>query len=197
MKTSGSRGGIIIALMVAVCVVGLTGCGGATKPVVKPPPGDVKVDLTTPENATRTVLLTIQAELRACAHDDMEAAEKLREQLLAISTADSIGHQLARLPRFKAMLGEDMVKGYIRNWGSKIAYYAEGLHFDRWRRGAADEETVAVIVPASGPDDDALIQVLCLRQKDNNWHVARIEFVTPTLAAAAESQPGSQPATEP
>ncbi len=197
MKTTGSRGCFTVALLVLVCAVGLTGCGGGAGQVVKPPPNAVDVVLTTPEDAARSVLLAIQAELRACAHEDLETAELLREQLRSISTADRIDRQLARLPRFKTMLGEDLVAGYIRNWGSKIAYYAEGIHFDRLRRGAEDAKAVAVIVPASGREDDALIQVLCLLQDDNTWRIARIEFITQTAPVAVESQLRSQPAPQP
>jgi hypothetical protein len=109
-----------------------------------------------------------------------------------VATAE-IEKTLSRLPHFANLLGEDLVAGYIRNWGAAIAYYAEDFHFDRMRRTTSTPASVSVVVPASGPQDDALIQVTCLARSDSTWHVLRIEFITESATAAAASQPAPEP----
>ncbi len=182
---------LLLTLTVAVTLVGCEDNPSGSTP--RPPPELPLVVLDTPENAARGALTYLQAELRAVANGNEQTAEEALEQLRSLVAVESIEKKLNRMPRFKTLLGDDQIKGYIHNWGSAIAYYAEGFHFDRMRRASEAPSKVAVIVPASGKEDDALIQVTCLRQDDDTWHVSRIEFV----AENATSTPASRPASEP
>jgi hypothetical protein len=187
-------------LLVSILVVGtaLSGCDNSrTESASRPAPELPAVALDTPENAARLVLTYLQAELRAVANGDQELAQAALAQLRSMVAAEVIANRLKRMPQFKGLLGDDLVEGYIRNWGSTIAYYAEGFRFERMRRVADTPAQVSLVVPASGSADDALIQVTCLRQDDGTWRVSRIEFGSETTTSTPATQPASPPASEP
>lgn len=153
--------------------------------------------LDTPENAARSVLLCLQAELRAAANRDSQVAEACLEQMLSMVAAENIEKVLRRMPQFTAFLGGDLIEEYVRNWGSAVAYYAEGFRFEDMRCSVNSPARVAVVVPAAGPEDEALIQVTCLRRDDGTWRVSRVEFTTDSAASTPVPPPTTQPASEP
>jgi hypothetical protein len=174
------------------------GCDNPPAPPVLPPPGEVpEVVLETPEDAARSVLACLQTELRARAHQDESVANACLEKLRSAVAAQSLAQTIARMPQFKPALGDDVVEGFIHNWGAAIAYYAEGLHLEQMRRSASSGSVAAVVVPASGAEDDALIQLTCQRGSDDLWRVSRIEFVTEAPSRPVTSQPRSEPASRP
>jgi hypothetical protein len=183
-------------LLMILAIGALVGCeNNPPSSALRPPPELPVVALDTPENAARSALLGLQAQLRAIANNDPQAAQEALNQLRSLVAVEAVQRMLNRMPQFKTLFGDDLIEGYINNWGATIAYYAEGFHFDRMRRGFVAASKVAVLVPASGRDDTALIQVTCLRQDDGTWRVSRIEFVT--LGTTSAPQPATQPASEP
>jgi|GEM_PF-3506100 len=186
----------ITALGALMIVVGA--CERQPPALVQLPPGEAPViDLAAPENAAKTALLSLQAELRAVANEDEETSRTAFDQLRYLIDDESVFEMLNRTPRYKALLGEDLIKGLIENWGSAIAYYAEGLHLDQMRRLSESASKVLVVVPASGAHDDALIQVTCVFSDDDSWHVSRIEFVRPDDVIEPAAPAGSQPTSTP
>jgi len=184
------------ALLLILAIAALVGCeGNPSGSAPRPPPELPPVVLDTPENAARSALTGLQAELRAVANNDPQAAQEALEQLRALVAVKAVEKTLNRMPQFKTLFGDDLIEGYIKNWGATIAYYAEGFDFDRMRRGFVAASKVAVLVPATGREDAALIQVTCLRQEDGTWRVSRIEFVT--LGTTSAPRPATQPASEP
>jgi hypothetical protein len=183
------RGSLIVLMVMAATA--LIGCEGRpAEPRLPPKPGPLpEVVLETPEDAARTALEYLRADLRAVAHRDGQIEEACIERLRTIAAVAAIEQELARWPQFKAVLGDDPIEGYIDNWAAAIAYYAEGFHFDQMRRDFETPSKVAVVVPASGPEDDALIQVTCIREDDGPCRVSRIEFVVeaPTTRPASQS----------
>lgn len=196
LQTRGMR---ITTLLLVPVLAALTGC--ERQPVAVPtlpPPGPVPaVKLDTPEDAARTALTCIQTELRAVAHEDEQTAEQCREQLVRVAAARTIEQTFAKMPQFKMVVGDEMLEGYVANWGSTISYYAQDLHFDRMRRGAAAESQVLVLVPASGAEDDALIQLTCVRETENTWRISRIEFATEPVATQPAPTTAPAPARQP
>jgi hypothetical protein len=181
-------------LLIAALTVALVGCeNNPPASTRRPPPELPPVTLDTPENVARGVLTCLQAELRAVANQDESVADAALTQLRTLAAIESIERNLSRMPQFESLLGDDPIEGYIHNWESAVAYYAEGFHFDQMRRGSEIGSNTTVIVPASGREGNVLIQVTCLRQKDGTWRVSRIELLpeTPT------SQPVRSPATQP
>jgi hypothetical protein len=180
-------------LIVAAAIV-LPGCGQSpSRTAPRPAPELPAVTLDTPENAARSALLCLQAELRASANHDEKTAAAALERLEAIVATDETKAALSRVPQFETLLGEDLIDGYIHNWGSTIAYYAEGLQLERMRRVTHTSGKVAVVVPATGPEDDALIQVTCVRGDGDGWHVSRIEFITKNTTSAPAPPLASEP----
>lgn len=185
-------------LLVVAASAMFVGCDGEPAQPRLPPPGEVpEVVLKTPEEAARSVLACLQTELRARAHHDGQVASACLEKLRTAVAVKTLEQTLARMPQFKVVVGDDLVEGYVHNWGAAIAYYAEQLHFEQMRRASESASRAAVVVPASGPEDDALIQVTCVRGNDKLWRVSRIEFVAQAPSAPPASQPGSQPASGP
>ena len=196
MRELCARNGLIFSILAAAAVI--SGCDNTpSDSASRPAPELPAVILDTPENTARTALLCLQAELRAVANHDEQTAEASLEQLRSLVATEAIEKALSRVPQFEGLLGKDLVEGYIRNWGSTIAYYAEGLRLDRMRRAVDTPAKVSVVVSATGPDDDALIQVTCLRQDDETWRVSRVEFVTEAISSAPVSPPATRPASEP
>lgn len=196
MLACGGRGRL--ALPAVVVAVALMGCENRPpEPAATLPDDWADTVLKTPEDAARNVLTYLQAELRARARHDEQTVRACAEKLRALAAVKTIEQTLARLPQFKTLVGDDAVQGYVDNWGATIAYYAEGLHLEQMRRAAQSNAKVAVIVPASAPDDDALIQVTCVNEGDQLWRIARIEFVVEPPAAAPTSQAALQPASQP
>jgi hypothetical protein len=172
----------------------LVGCEGKpAQPALPPKPGELpEVVLKTPEDAARSALVYLRADLRAVAHRDRQTEEKCLERLRTIAALAAIEQEFAKQPQLKGVVGEPPVEGYITNWAAAIAYYAEGFHFDQMRRSSETPAEVAVVVPASGPEDDALIQVSCIREDDGPWRVSRIEFIVEPAITRPASQPASQ-----
>jgi hypothetical protein len=186
--------------LLLVTAVGLIGCQPRSEVSAPVAAGELPaVVLDTPENTARSALLSLRAHLRAIARQDEPATRECLAQMRTLAAEASIKRTLARRPRFSVLVGNDPIEGYIDNWGAAIAYYAgvsggdDSFHFERMHRISQTPTRVAVGVPASGPDDDALIQVTCVREDDGLWRVSRIEFVVETTSTRPAAPPASQP----
>ncbi len=163
---------------------------------VRPP----AITLDSPEQAVQSLFSGLkQLHDRIAAHDKA-AATHCRQALRAVVAEKELIALIDRHPRIKLAINEngkgDVVDGMVRNWASATSYYIDGVHLDRmYRTKAAKAGRVAVVVPASGPADDALIQVTCVRGTDGRWRVLRVEFVVeaPPLVPATREASGARP----
>lgn len=192
-------GGTVVAL------VGSGGCRRAAPPrgsTIQPP----ALRLDTPEHATRSLLTGLAALHQAIADDDADGVKACRKTLRSVVAREELIGLIDLHPRIKLAITDgtnadeaELVDGMVRNWASATSYYIDGVHLDRMFRaaaaGAQRAGRVAVVVPASGPKDDALIQVTCVRGRDGQWRILRVEFVaeaTP-MTPASQSAPASRP----
>ena len=181
----------------------LAGCQRNTTGLPELPPAEIPPLMPgTPEDSTQTVLLTLQADLRAAAAGDEATRKKALDQLRYMSAEQELMQGLNRMPQYEALLGKDLIGGFIDNWAAIVSYYAEGFHFDRMHRvfdATAHmndkQREVRVVVPASSPGDEALIQVDCVYDEGTDrWLVMRIGFLakdTPPAAHAAGAAPNA------
>ncbi|MFQ5806073.1 MAG: hypothetical protein ACE5I3_06455 [Phycisphaerae bacterium] len=185
-------------LLILAATAAPLGCENQpARPLAVPAGVAPEVVLKTPEDAARSALTCLQADLRAIRNRDEQAAKACLEKLRRVAAVTTIEQTLARMPQFKTIVGDDAIKGFINNWGATIAYYAAGLQLEQMRRVSESASRVGVVVPASGPEDDALIQVTCVRGADDLWRVSRIEFVVETPTARPARPPATQPASQP
>jgi predicted small lipoprotein YifL len=185
------------AMLVATVALTLAGCEKPAPTVLPPPDAVPEVNLDTPEDAARSALTLLRSELRAIAQQNEQAADDCLAKLRTLVAVQTIDQRLARLPQFKVVVGGDVIEGYLENWAAAVAYYTEGLHLEQMRRGAQSSTRAAVVVPASGPEDQALIQITCIREDDGLWRVSRMDFVTAFPASQPASQATSQAASQP
>ena len=188
--------GIVGWLAVALLAVVLSACDGrpdsSNSVADVPSAGELYVDLTTPENAARSILLCLVAERRAIARDDKPTALHCRQELQSLAAKEEITRRLRGHPQVSDLSDEQVLDQFTRTWGAIIGYYVEGLDLDRMRRVSLSETSpeASVLVPARGADDAALIRVKCVRSEDKLWRVAAVGF----QAEGATSQPASAPA---
>lgn len=164
----------------------LIGCDSSPAEVQARPAAVIPpISLGTPEDATQTVLLTLQARLRVAAYRDVETAKKALSQLRYLASEADLMRGLDRLPAYKSLLGNDVIEGFVDNWAATVSYYAEGYRLDEMSRVFEsstminDTPTeVHVIVPAAGKDDEAQIQVNCVYDESGDrWLIARVGFL--------------------
>lgn len=144
------------------------------------------VDRSTPESATRTLLLTLKAQLDAGARRDAAGVTAAVNRLaLEIAAADKI---LARLPQrdLPPAVRAAAVKQVAGAWARMVSHYAVEFDFDDMRRGSAGEDEVSVLVSARGVKDATWLQIDCSKI-GREWRVSRIDFL--------RGQPTSKPVT--
>jgi len=192
VRALGTVGWLAVALL-AVVLSACDGRSGSSNSVPDAPPaGEPYVDLTTPENAARSILLCLVAERQAIARKDKPAALRCRRELQSLAAKEEITRRLRGHPHVSDLSDEQVLDQFTRTWGAIIGYYVEGLDLDRMRCTPPTETApeALVLVPARGADDAALIRVKCVRGEDKLWRVAAVGF----QAEGATSQPTSAPA---
>jgi hypothetical protein len=195
------RGGLLravkttLAAAISACVL-VAGCdqpgyeSTAVSVVIK------DQETASPQAVTRTALTSIQQELNAIAAHDRHAADQALAKLVALAAQDAIRQRFAAQPVYRMIVRDDEVRGLAELWSAAVAYYADGIQFDRMRVvPGPDEDTVLVLVPAEGPEDAATLRVECLRDPSGRWRVSRIDFAAP--GAAPTTAPASAPAAGP
>jgi hypothetical protein len=155
----------------------------------------VPASVDTPEVAARTLLRGIQEELRALRRNDRRLASAFHEHLRAAVHEAAVAERFNKAPHYRLLLGQGDVTDRITGvWAADLAYYAEGLHFERMRvvggDGSAPVDTVLVLVPGSGRDDEAWIELTCVRRSDGTWGVSGIDFASGPPAEAGAPPPG-------
>ena len=148
------------------------------------------VDLSTPESAARSLLMTLKAQLDAGGRRDLAAVDAAVAQLAGgIAAADRI---MSSWPTgaVSAAKRSEAVNQITRTWARLISHYAVSFEFDKMRRGATRPETVLVLVPAHGKTDTAWLRIDCV-EVESDWRVSRIDFLRgePTSQPASASQP--------
>lgn len=198
------------ALMLPAVAAGLVGCEG--RPNASPPPPELipTVQLETPEDAARSALRCIQAELRAVAERNEPLAQACHDQLCTAVASSAVSPALRQTLRLRGLTDSEQVRQLADHWVAALNYYAEGFRLEQARRAGpphAGEDRLTelgyagragtlaeVLVPASGPDDDALIRLTCVREADGRWRIARIDFAGPSATTQQPAQ-ASQPAS--
>lgn len=204
MNRAANRVRVFFAALAGVALVSAfnPGCGpapvSATAPVRA---SEVTVALSTPEEAARSMLSLVQAELRARRAGDAAEADRIRARMIEVASAKGIEDRFTAHPRFRGLVGDDPVRSLADIWGATIAYYAEGIDFATLRvdpRLAPGEAKRAdVLVQARGKDDAANIRVQCHRDPDGLWRIVQVSFDPPGGAASPSGNASRPAATRP
>lgn len=174
----------------------LLGCD--RKPVPeRPAPVIPEVKSSTPEEAAKSVLLLLQAELRAVARKDQATAEKCRELCAGLVARQALSRELKSL---MPLLGEKPVVGLVTNWAAAIAAYSDDFDFEQMSvpEFTDAEKTVGVYMPATGRAGRADLRIECVRD-GSNWLVGNIAFegvrtIRIPVSAATISRTANPPA---
>lgn len=187
-------GGLLLPAVLSIATtLTIAGCerdAPTSSPAPSGPPIAIRLD--TPQDATRTLLLLLRGQLQARAAGDKATAEAHGARLVQDVIARD--HILTRYSAVVIRAPADKVallKTLVKNWGSIISYYADGLALDRVQStvvGGAGRGAV-VGVPAQGRDDQTIVRVLCLRDPEGHWRVTGLELAPPS-AASRPAVPG-------
>jgi hypothetical protein len=162
---------------------------------VAPPPADSlpttqPISTVTPEDATRSLLGLLRAQLQAAARNDRTTVAKLRQLTLdKLILTDDILARLGSAAGVSEKERAQVLDTLVTSWAATLAYYADGLALDQIQMhptGPAAHET-AVDVPARGRDDATVVRVFCRRGKDNEWRVTGLDFAPPPTTAPSSS----------
>ena len=181
---------MIIGLATVHLSLGIvTGCRPPEQPAATPIPLPA-VDLSTPEAATRTLMLTLKAQLDAGARRDRNTVRSAAELLSGrIAAEDRIVNRLS-VGALAGAARATMVKMVTRNWGGLVSHYAEQFELDGMRRGRSGPDEVVMLVRARGRTDSAWLKIDCVKV-ESEWRIWRIDFLhgEPTSRPVASSQP--------
>lgn len=198
-RTSRMRAAVAAVFADLILFAANPGCRpaqpGAAAPVRA---SDIMVALSTPQEATRSALSLIQAELRARRAGDKAEAERIRARMREVASAKGIEDRFSANPKFRGVVGDDPVVSLADTWGATVAYYAEGIDFSTLRldpRLAPGEAKRAdVLLQARGKDDSANIRVQCHRDPDGLWRILQVSFDAPAASSAPATAPAARPA---
>jgi hypothetical protein len=154
------------------------------------------VALGTPQEATRSVLERLRAQLHAMAQHDRDAAARYRDEVVQeVAARDDILARYNALGVRAVRDDAEVLRRLVESWAAMLAYYADGLALEQMRLGAAGGEgsKAVVDVPAHGRDSETILQVYCVRGPDGQWRVGTLELAPPRPALPAQSAPVSQP----
>lgn len=192
---------LLLGLGVPLILAG-TGCYHAPE---KLPANEIPVvDLATPQDASRTILMLIQAELKAIALGDRASLVAIRERELQAVDLAGIRSNLNQNARLQNALGENPALGLVNIWGAMIAYYTDIIEYDGATKiPGTSPDSMTLRVPARSKTSETQIDVVTLRGADGLWRVTRIGFAPKAAEKltiplnqppAAESQPATKPA---
>lgn len=181
--------------LLCLALIPLTAFGCRT-PVLPPtptdPPAEIAVDETSPTSVASGFLRLVAAEMDALKQYDSGAAKRLRARQATLAASDELLALVAREPRYKIAVGDDIVEGFVRVWGAVISYYAEGVAYDQARvRDESSNKIATVLLPARGVADQTLIAVRLTRHPDQSWRILSVTFEN------ERASPSSAPTTQP
>ncbi len=173
----------------ALAAVALSACSAEPAATTSAPSTQsaVPLVLSTPKDAVRTMLLTIQDLRAAHRQGDRSAVHERLAQLRALAARETILGRFNSYGR-PAVDPEALLTGVVQDWAAMVGYYADHLLLEQMRvERAASDNQAHVLVVGTSDRGDAYIRVECLRGDDGQWRIGRVEFTAPA----------SQPATAP
>ncbi len=175
----------VLGAWVAVFVLPLACQRAAPVPTSAPAPS---VSTKTPEDAARSLLTLLRAQLHAAAREDRPAVARLRQLALdqLVARAELEPH-VTGAAQMTAAERTELFNKLVDTWAAAIAYYADGLALDQLKAvgPVAPSRTANVVVPARGPDDTALLHVRCQRGASDEWRILGLELVPARAPASA------------
>jgi hypothetical protein len=193
-------------MLLLACGLVLTGCRRQplATPATQAGTTGVTASLRSPEDAARSLMELLRAQLAAVAGRDRAAAARYRDQVAQeIVARDDVMARYNTLTGRTARTEDEVLHRLVESWAAAIAYYADGLDLQHMRLSAvAGQSGKAVVeIPAHGPNDEALLNVACLRGADERWRVVGVEFALPEAPHAttlpAQAAPASREVTQP
>lgn len=184
-------------LFTLVAFVALTGgCerrSPAPAPAGTPTAQSLRIDLSTPRNAVRSLIECLRAELSAVHRHDRAGVEACREKLLEIvsieTIAAAIAEQQKRVIEVRSAVARSRARAVSLSWGSMIAYYADGIDLEGMvcPDPTPNTRNIFALVPARGPEENVQFRIRCVLDKDGSWRIAGINFHVP----AASTRPAA------
>ncbi len=189
-RCRGGRATVWGALLLAPLALGA--CQRATPAATSAPA--LAISTKTPEDAARSLLGLLRAQLQAAARQERAVVAQLRQTALdhLVAREDILRH-VSGAERLSEQEQSELFHKLVDSWAAAIAYYADGLALDQLKALGATAGTRAadLVLPARGPDDTALLHVYCQRTPGNEWRVAGLELVpSRTPATAPATAPG-------
>ncbi|MGE0480872.1 MAG: hypothetical protein AB7Q17_10425 [Phycisphaerae bacterium] len=191
----GRRPGVWIILLLS----GVAGCERAAPPPATQPAEPIVVQLDSPQNAAKALLIALRDTVRAAARGDAAAVAALKRRTLEIVDPVSIGTNYVRVLGGRAANLTDAqlraaAEGVIAHWPSMIAFYIEGLDLEHIEPLPATVGNAAmnVALHATGEGRSAVLRVATLRDEQGQWRPIGLDFVaqhTATRPSAATPAP--------
>ena len=185
---------VALAVFAALAAL-LPGCQRPPPPdavgAPSPPPDQFRVVATDAQDLARSLLIGLQARLRAIRQRNPAAAAAYQDRLRDALAEREIARQFESHPSKRFIVGPDLADGILRTWAAAIAYYAEGLDFATLQpigppaSASAETPRAAFRIRARGRDDQAWIRVVTVRQPDGRWGAVELDFLAEAPAGAA------------
>lgn len=187
---------LLFTLVAFVAFIG--GCerrAPAPAPAGTPTAQALRIDLSTPRNAVRSLIECLRAELSAVERHDRAGVEACREKLLEIVSIETIAAAVAkrqkRVINDRSAVARSLARAVSLSWGSVIAYYADGIDLEDMVCPAPAPNTrkVFALVPARGPEENVEFRIRCVLDKDESWRIAGIDFHVPATTTRPAAPP--------
>ncbi len=163
-------------------------------------PSDIEVSARSPQDVARSLVALIRAHLAALARHDHVAADRYRDQVAReVVARDEIMRRFNGLTARTAHGETEVLRRLVESWASALAYYASGLDLEHMRLSAVagDSGKGVVEIPAHGLNDEARLDVACMRGPDEQWRILGIEFALPEASRATTQPLHTAPAAQP
>lgn len=158
-----------------------------------------KVDLATPRDSARTILMLLQAELKAIGLGDTKSLAEVRTRELEAVDREGIESSLRRMN----LGGKEPAAFYVSAWASAISYYAGLIEYDAAKEVTNPNPKLTILdVPARGAkNEEVQIEVHLTQGADSRWRVTQVAFahrpapiiVNTSVTPAPASSPASAP----
>lgn len=166
----------------------ISGCqptaGGST---ASTPEQIINIDETSALDVGNGFLRLVAAEMSAIQRRDFGVAEAYRKRQVALAASDELLALVAKEPKYKIAVGDDIVPGFVRIWGAVVSYYVEGAEYEKSHlRPGTSDKLATVLTPARGAADHTILATRLIRGADQHWRVSSVSFETeaPTTSSA-------------